>query len=94
MSSIIHKMGIVFIRRFSNQINFFNKKTCVDCRYFKNFQPFEKHDPNLNALGSCQLFPEKHLVTGQIYNITALECRKDEKKCGIGGKYFVFNRIK
>ncbi len=78
-----------FIRCFSNQINFFNKKTCVNCSNFKDFQPLKNYDPDLKEFGSCKVFSEESLVTGQIYHILAWVCRKDEKKCGKNAKYFI-----
>ena len=83
-------MKIGFIRHFSNQIINFEKKTCVNCHLFIDFQP-KDYDKEDSIFGSCNRFPEKNLVTGVIYIPKASECRYDEKKCGIDAKYFIPN---
>ena len=82
------KFNFKLIRNFSNKIINFEKKTCVNCFRFIDFQPHKEYNKEYSLLGSCFRFPEKNVVTGTIYNNLASKCRSDENKCGINAKFF------
>ena len=61
------------------------KINCKDCIFFNKY---EKYD-YINSINICKKFLDKDLITGEIINISALNCRKDNNKCGEKGKYFI-----
>ena len=85
-------MHFGFIRRFySCNVKNLNKKSCVNCLYFIEFN---LNKPELNALGRCNKFAEQNLVTGEIHNIVASDSRYNENMCGKNAKYFTPLKMK
>ena len=51
---------------------------CKDCIYFHSFI----------APPTCTLIGTKNIINGNIKYMNAMECRKDETKCGYIGKFY------
>jgi hypothetical protein len=66
---------------FNNQI-----PSCKNCIYYN---PDWLNKEFTNPYNKCAKFGEKDIVTGIITYEFAEQCRKDESKCGLVGKYFV-----
>ena len=61
-----------------------NLPSCVNCKYYRPRAFSDFH----SSWNECKYFGTKNIQTDLIdYNI-AKECREDETKCGLEGKYF------
>lgn len=59
--------------------------SCRNCIYYI--------PDNHLILSKCEYFGNKNIIDNTIYNDYAEECRKDENKCGLQGKYFKENKF-
>ncbi len=80
---------IIMIRHFSyiTKIN----KPCIKCvNYIKHKykNPYDELYDSRETLGTCAIFGNENLVTGEVEYECALTCRTDSSKCGKNGKYF------
>ena len=63
-----------------NNIKNINNPSCKNCIYFQPSVDYE--------FGKCKLFGNKNIISDKITNNYARDCRNDENKCGIKGKFF------
>ena len=74
----------------SSFIKYNNLPSCINCLHFikdiSNY-PYDP-PPNDKKYGKCKLFGYQNMVTGEINNEYAIECRNNQNKCGEKGKYF------
>jgi len=84
-------MNKLFIRSVSSSfIKYNNLPSCINCVHFIKDTSNYPYDPppNDKRYGKCKLFGYQNMVTGDINNEYAMECRNNENKCGEKGKYF------
>lgn len=60
-----------------------NVPSCKNCIYYKPY-----NGDFSSPLSRCKKFGEKNIITDEIKNDFADLCRKNDEKCGFGGKYF------
>ena len=68
-----------------------NQKPCVNCVNYIKYKYTYPHDEIYDSetkLGTCSLFGEQNVVTGNIIYEDALKCRINSFSCGINGKYY------
>ena len=58
--------------------------SCCNCIHFI---PYD----NDYSLSKCKKFGDKNIITDEITNYYASNCRTNEEKCGLSGKYFELN---
>ena len=89
-------MQRTLIKQFSNFILHKELPLCIKCVHFicdvTNY-PYDTL-PNDAVSGKCKLFGKKNMVTGEIDNNYAIDCRNLENKCGENGKYFTKRSLK
>lgn len=79
------------IRLFSSFISK-NKNYCVNCLNYVNYKytyPQDELYEYKKIEGSCGLYGNQNLVTGEIKYDNALICRQDKSKCGEKGIFFI-----
>ena len=59
--------------------------SCKNCIYYA---PNMQNNDFTSLLNKCNNFGEKNIVTDKINYEYAINCRKNETKCGKKGKYF------
>ena len=67
-----------------------NIPSCINCIHFiehKTNYPYDYLPDNKNN-GKCKLFGEKNIVSGEIDNLYALQCRTYDNLCGREGKHY------
>lgn len=65
------------------------QKFCVNCKYFVLHKVYDNYDNSIiGERSSCSKFVTKNLISGRMKEELALECRNNEKMCGIDAKYF------
>ena len=65
------------------------QKFCVNCKYFVLHKVYDNYDNSIiGERSSCSKFVTKNLISGRMKEELALECRSNEKMCGIDAKYF------
>ena len=72
----------------TNKLNFDGSKSpkCKDCKFF---QPFPSNVEEYSIKnGTCNLFSEINILTGEKTNYYAENCRSDYNYCGRDGFYF------
>jgi hypothetical protein len=69
----------------SSNIQNGNRPVCRNCIHYR---PPDYGGGFSSTIGTCNLFGEKHLITGEIEYETASSCRRDNKKCGETGQFF------
>ena len=62
-----------------------NVTSCSNCLFFI------RGESQNNKYGRCKQFGEKDIITGEIENLYALECRKDRTLCGFEAKHFIYD---
>jgi len=75
-------------RLFSSNINIkiknFEKPICINCKHYI----IETYNDFSSSNNKCCIFGNKDIYGGKISYDYVSECRKDEEKCGIEGKYY------
>lgn len=71
---------------------------CINCvnyiKYKYTYPPHDEiYDPE-TKLGTCSLFGEQNLITGNIIYEDALLCRIHDSKCGKEGRYYITKNVK
>jgi len=59
---------------------------CKNCVFYKPYDNFLNDFGS--PLGKCKFFGNKDVVDDEISYDYADQCRRDDKKCGMEGKYF------
>ena len=72
----------------SKVINNYNLPSCKNCIHFKRSTSY----PSFNYMAYCTYF-DKENVHGTVKHERALDCRTDENKCGLTGKWFYNRKI-
>ena len=62
-----------------------NIPACRNCVFYR---PDVYGDEFSSPYSRCEKFGEKNIITNKIIYDFAVQCRNDETKCGIQGKYF------
>jgi len=62
----------------------YDKPNCINCKHYIT----ETYNDFNSKNNKCCIFGTKDVNSGDITNEYVSECRKDEEKCGIDGKYF------
>jgi len=86
-------MNILYLLLCISKTPFFiknaNLPSCVNCIHFiedKTNYPYDQLADN--KYGKCKLFGYKDIITGEIENTQAINCRTDKDQCGNSGNYF------
>ena len=81
----------MYMRRL-HPIKFFIKDNgfpaCVNCKFFI---PYVNPNPNVKSdiqLSTCKMFGIRDLVSGEVINTLAKECRTDTSLCDANGFFF------
>jgi hypothetical protein len=69
----------------ATKIKNINVPACRNCIFYK---PDVYGDEFGSPYSRCEKFGEKNIITNEIKYDFAEDCRKDETKCGIQGRYF------
>ena len=74
----------MYTKRLFSKIKNYDKPNCINCKHY-----IPESYNNFNSLyNKCSIFGSKDINSGDITYEYVSECRKDEEKCGIDGKYF------
>jgi len=69
--------------------NFIKNIQIPECKHCIHYQPNDfTFFCELSPYNKCLKFGEKNIIDGKIEYEIAKNCRKDEEKCGMEGKYF------
>ena len=71
-----------------SQIRNQNQPVCRNCIHFKP----DFTGTSINMLSKCNKFGSKDIVTNDIRNDFADNCRDSDDKCGLEGKFFEVNQ--
>lgn len=94
----MHRVSIGIIRFQSNYIRNKNVKICLGCENYYTIQPnknaYDYYQSNIdhNTAGRCRLFGETNILSGETVSDYALDCRRDENKCGVDAKHYTKNK--